>query len=87
MDRVRFIKLVSFLDTNYLGWCNYKDNLLIYHYRDYIYMADRQTDLQRYVVYAKSEQEINLNQYKILDKAKNLYLLASKDANIWESKD
>jgi hypothetical protein len=54
-------------------------------YRADIFMGELQTDLFRLVVFANSEQEIDLNRYKILDKRKNLYLLADKDAKIWSS--
>ncbi|MDP3013623.1 MAG: hypothetical protein Q8M92_05225, partial [Candidatus Subteraquimicrobiales bacterium] len=78
--------VAAYLNKNYLTRCNLENRQFQYLYRDNIYMADRQTDLERFVVFSTSEQEINLNRYKILDKRKNLYLLADKDAKIWESK-
>lgn len=84
-DKKRFINLVLYLNKNYLSSGGVDINQVFYGYRDNIYMADRQTDLCRTVVYAKSEQEIDVNCYKILDKCNNLYLLADKDAKIWSS--
>ena len=84
-DRKHFISLVTYLNRNYLSRCDIENRQPIYMYRDGIYMADRQTDLFRHVVFANSEQEIDLNRYKILDKNRNLYLLADKEAKIWSS--
>ena len=84
-DKKRFIDLVLYLNKNHLSGCYIDPKKVYYGYRDNIYMADRQTDLCRTVVYAKSEQEIDVNCYKILDKCNNLYLLADKDAKIWSS--
>ncbi len=64
-------------------------------------MADRQEDLNRFVVYAKNKSKIkdlfennfvkaawggkyNLA-YKIIDHKGNLFLLAQKNAEIWEN--
>jgi len=82
-ERKRFIKLVSFLNKNYLGWCVFRNNQFLYQYRADIYMADRQIDLERFVGYSKAEQEIDFNFCKILDRKENLYLLADKKAKIW----
>jgi len=84
-ERKRFVNLAFYLNTNYLSSCNIENGKLIFMYRFNIYMADRQTDLFRHVVFANSEQEIDLNRYKILDKHRNLYLLADKEAKIWSS--
>ena len=84
-DKKRFINLVLYLNKNYLSSGGVDINQVFYGYQDNIYMADRQTDLCRTVVYAKLEQEIDVNYYKILDKCNNLYLLADKDAKIWSS--
>jgi hypothetical protein len=82
-NRKHFISLVAYLNRNYLSRCDIENGQPIYMYRDDIYMADRQTDLFRFVVFANSEQGIDLNRYKILDEHKNLYLLANKEAKIW----
>ena len=99
--RSSFVKDVIFLNNNFLTQCNEKKGKYLYSYRANMYMADRQEDLQRYVVYAKDKSEIefllkdnfinaasggkyNLA-YKILDHKGNLYLLAHKDAEIWEN--
>jgi len=84
-ERKHFVFLAKYLNENYLSRCDIQNKQPIYMYRADIYMADRQTDLDRFVVFANSEQEIDLTHYKILDKRKNLYLLASKDAKIWSS--
>jgi hypothetical protein len=84
-ERKRFVNLALFLNRNHLSGCNIENEKVIYLYRANIYMADRQTDLDRLVVFSNSEQEINLNRYKILDKHRNLYLLADKEAKIWSS--
>lgn len=85
-DRKHFISLVAYLNKNYLSRCDIENGKPVYMYRDKIYMADRQTDLFRFVVFVNSEQEINLKRYKILDSHKNLYLLANTEAKIWSSK-
>jgi hypothetical protein len=82
-ERKRFVNLALYLNKNHLSSCNIESGMVFYMYRTDIYMADRQTDLDRFVVFAKFEQEIDLNRYKILDCCKNLYLLANKDAKIW----
>jgi len=82
-DRKHFINLALYLNKNHLSTCYIENNQPSYMYRADIYMADRQKDLDRFVVFANSEQEIDLNQYKILDKSKNMYLIANKDAKIW----
>jgi hypothetical protein len=84
-ERKRFVNLSLYLNKNYLSSCNFENGQLVYMYRDDIYMADMQTDLFRHVVFANSEQEIDLNRYKILDKSRNLYLLSDKKAKIWSS--
>lgn len=84
-ERKRFVNLALYLNKNYLSSCNFENGQLVYMYRADIYMADRQTDLDRFVVFANSEQNIDLNRYKILDKLRNLYLLADKNAKIWSS--
>ena len=84
-DRKRFIGLAKCLNDNYLSRCDIENGHPIYMYRADIFMGDSQTDLFRYVVFANSEKEIDLNRYKILDKHRNLYLLANKDAKIWSS--
>ncbi len=85
LARKRFVSLALYLNKNYLSSCDIENGNPIYMYKSDIYMADRQTDLFRYVVFANSEQEIDLNRYKILDKHRNLYLLADKEAKIWSS--
>lgn len=84
-ERRRFVNLVQFLNQNYIGWCYLKYDQFVYIYRSDIYMADRQMDLERFIIYATSKQEIDLTRYKILDRSGNLYLLADKNAKIWEN--
>lgn len=84
-ERKHFVYLAKYLNGNYLSRCDIENGLPVYMYRTNIYMADRQMDLDRFIVFANSEQEIDLNRYKILDSNKNLYLLANKDAKIWSS--
>ncbi len=99
--RKEFVKLLGLLNQNYLDRCDYESGNYIYLYRNNIYMADRQKDLQRFVVFAKDKDEIkNLLEdnfvnaahggkynlaYKIIDQKENLFLLAHKDAEIWEN--
>lgn len=84
-ERKRFVNLALYLNKNHLSTCYIENELPSYMYRADIYMADRQTDLVRHIVFANSEQKIDLNRYKILDKHRNLYLLADKEAKIWSS--
>lgn len=98
-DRFKFIELVRYLYKNKISQCNIEDNQAVYWYRDDIYMADMQEDLDRFVIYAENDEQIkNLLEdvfvpaasggkynlgYKILDKKSKLYLLARKNARIW----
>lgn len=99
--RDEFVQLVKYLYKNHIYRCNYKKGHYLYLYKDDIYMADRQEDLQRFIVFAKNKAEIenllednfvkaahggkdNLS-YKIIDQKDNLFLLAPKDAEIWEN--
>jgi hypothetical protein len=84
-DRKDFVDIAKYLNENYLSRCDIENGQPTYMYRADIFMGELQTDLFRLVVFANSEQEIDLNRYKILDKRKNLYLLADKDAKIWSS--
>jgi len=97
--RNEFVKLIQYLNKNYITRCNYKNGHYLYLYKNDIYMADRQRDLQRYIVFAKNKAEIeNLLEdnfakaahggkynlaYKIIDQKDSLFLLAHKDAEIW----
>lgn len=98
-QRNEFIQFIRFLKQNYITRCNHEKGHYIYLYRDDIFMADRQRDLQRFIVFAKDKAEIeNLLEddfvnaahggkynlaYKILEQNDNLFLLANKDAEIW----
>jgi len=84
-DRKHFISLATYLNENYLSRCDIENGQMIYIYRADIYMGELQTDLFRYAVFANSKQEIDLTRYKILDSSGNLYLLADKNAKIWEN--
>jgi len=86
LNRKRFINLALYLNKNHLSTCYIQNEQPCYMYRSDIYMADRQTDLDRFVVFAKSKYEIDSIRYKILDSSNNLYLLANKDAKIWSGK-
>ena len=86
-DIKRFLKLCDYQNRNYLSRCDVRNNHIVYTYRANIYMADWQTDLNRIVVTADSIVDIDLTTYKILDKYKNLYLLANKDAKIYEGEN
>jgi len=87
IDKKRFLKLCDYLNKNYLERCDVRNNHIAYTYRANIYMADWQTDLDRLVVIADSIADIDLIQYKIIDKYKDLYLLANKDAKIYEGEN
>jgi len=96
-----FVQLIKYLNENYITRCNYEKGHYLYLYRDNIYMADRQRDLQRFIVFAKDKTEIEdllednfVNAahggeynlaYKIIDQKDNLFLLTHKDAEIWEN--
>ena len=98
-DRFKFVELVRSLYENKISRCNIENNQVFYLYRDDIYMADMQEDLDRFVIYAENDEQIrNLLEdvyvpaasggtynlgYKILDKKGKLYLLARKNARIW----
>jgi len=84
-ERKHFVALTKYLNDNYLSRCDIENGLPTYTYRADIYMGEAREDLDRLVVFANSEQEIDLNRYKILDSCKSLYLLANKDAKIWSN--
>lgn len=86
-SRKRFVNLAYYLSQNELDDCGIYNGLPLFLYRDNIYMADYQTDLRRMVVFTKSENLINLNELKILDKSNNLYLISEKDAKIWSDSE
>ena len=85
INRKNFVNLSFFLNQNFLDRCDYEDGNYIYLYRANIYMADRQKDLMRYVILANDIRDLNLNKYKVLDNRGSLFLLADKDAEIWEN--
>lgn len=85
IKRKDFVNLSSFLEQNFLDRCDYENGNYFYLYRANIYMADRQKDLMRYVILANNIKDINLKKYKVLDNKGKLFLLANKDAEIWEN--
>ncbi len=92
-ERLRFIKIVLFLKKNYLTRCDMNKRFVNYDYRnDIFYKYARElylsstTDLDRSVVLLESNEEQYLNNYKVLDKYKNLYLLAGINAKIYVGK-
>ena len=86
-DIKRFLILCDYQNRNYLSRCDVRNNRIEYTYRANIYMADWQTDLNRIVVVVDSIIDIDLTTYKILDNYKNLYLLANKEARIYEGEN
>jgi hypothetical protein len=82
-DKKRFLILCDFLNKNYLSRCDVRNRQIEYAYRIHIYMADSQTDLMRFIVIADSINEIDYTKYKILDKYKDMFLLAYKEAKIY----
>ena len=89
----RFLILIKYLDGNYLTQCLYSKQTgeISFTYRDYNLIRDVNgyaTDLNREVIIAESKEyvEIIRKNYQVLDRYKNLYLVASKDAEIWEFK-
>lgn len=98
-ERKRCIELIKFLNKNHLTSVLKRKNKYLFRYRNNIYMADRQEDLNRYIVYAKDELDLKelleddlvkaahggmYNlSYKIINKKGHLFLLANKDAKIW----
>ncbi len=100
-EKKKFIDLTKFLFKNHLSGILRQTNKYLYYYRDKIYMADRQEDLWRYIIYLENMSAIkyllkddfvkaahggtyNLS-FKVIDQKGNLFLLAHKDAKIWEN--
>lgn len=95
-----FINLAFFLYKNHLSNVIKRKDKYLYYYRNNVYMADKQEDMLRYIVYANNKSAINdlLEDkfvktiyggisnlgYKIIHQRGNLFLLANKDAKIWE---
>jgi len=48
-------------------------------------MADRQKDLWRFIMLKDDIRNINLDKYKVLDRKGNLFLLADKGAEIYNT--
>lgn len=67
-DRKHFISLISYLNRNHLSRCDVRNGLPVYLYRFDIYMGESQTDLLRHVCLDSTEQKIDLQWYKIIDK-------------------
>jgi hypothetical protein len=84
-DQKRFLKLSDYLNTNHLERWDIDNYKVEFCYRSDIYMADHQTDLNRIVLIVDSVN-LDLMHYKILDRYKNLYLLANKEAEIFEGR-
>jgi len=85
IKRKDFVNHLAFLNQNFLDRCDYENGNYLYLYRANIYMADRQKDLMRYVVLTNDIRDLNLNKYKVLDNKGDLFLLADKEAEIWEN--
>lgn len=83
--RKNFVEIAKVLNDNFLTRCNEENGNYIYLYRANIDMGDRQKDLMRYVIFAKDIKDLNLSKYKVLDNKDDLYLLAYKNAEIWEN--
>ncbi len=100
-DPKRFVNLVLFFEKNHLNGAYKEGDVILFYYRGHFDMGDFFRDLERFVVYAEDKSEIefllkdniieddvgnvtNLA-YKILDHKGHLYLLAFKDAEIWEN--
>lgn len=97
----RFVSIILSFYKNHLYSVIKNGDLLLFLYREDIDMGDRQEDLERYVVFVKDKSDLeyllkdnfvnaasggsyNLA-YKIIDHKANLYLLAHKNAKIWEN--
>lgn len=85
IKRKDFVNLSAFLTQNFLDRCDYENGNYLYLYRANIDMGDMQKDLMRYVVLANDIRDLNLKKYKVLDNKGDLFLLADKDAEIWEN--
>jgi hypothetical protein len=85
LQRVHFIEYAEFLKNNFLTRCDKENSNYVYLYRADIYMADKQKDMMRYIMLTNSVSNIDLNKYKIIDSKEDLFLLAEKDAEIYES--
>ena len=87
---LEFINLFKYLAKNNAkpAIYHYDDSIMIYRYRDYYDMYHTfsyDDDLVRSLILIKSRNDLNLELlYKVLDFYDNLYLLAHKDAEIWE---
>ncbi len=93
------LEFVQFLFQNSIHTCRKVGENFIYEYKSDIYMADRQYNLERFIVLTTNRRQINnlLEDrifyrhdsvehnlgYKIIDQKENLYLLSWKNANIW----
>jgi hypothetical protein len=82
-----FINIFKFLFNQHIkpGMYYYELDKMDYEYKKYYYMYDDLTydgDLNRFLVIADSKDELDLENYKILDSYKNLYLYTFKDSKI-----
>ena len=63
----------------------YEGDWFIFYYKEYYYMYDNLTyddDLERFLLITESKVYLDLENYKILDSYKNLYLYTFKDSKI-----
>ncbi len=73
--------LSSFLGRNYVDGCIKRGDWILFIYRNNIYMADYQTDLDRYIAFGDSSTYSS--QYKTIANVGDMLLLAHKEARIW----
>ncbi len=84
----RYIKLIEFLNKNYLSECNYFNDYLEFTYREYdIYKSfGHEDDLMRYIlILSDSSFDYDNESFKQLDIYENILLLAKADAKIWSN--
>ncbi|MDA3843041.1 MAG: hypothetical protein PF588_01570, partial [Candidatus Kapabacteria bacterium] len=82
-NRKMLVEQILYLYDNKVEGLKVINAVYIYRYRSHIYMADRQKNLQRYLILTNNPKEIDTHRFKIIDNYKNLYLLANKGARIW----
>jgi len=90
IDLKRFISIFIFLHNCGISSPSYDKDLKIidYQYKHYYYMYSTLSyddDLIRFLKLVENIDDIDLEHFKILDSYKNVYLLAFKDSQIWES--
>lgn len=86
---VRFLKVIIFLNKNYITGCDFwiSENIFLFDYRNYNYIkklnSDYRYDLRRIIYYSSKNNEYDEDFFKELDKKGHLYLLTHKGSDVW----